>query len=179
EAVLLAQGDDAAQRQALDVLHDEEPAVALAVEVLDLDQVLVLHGGAEAGLVDEQLAEGLGALVLGEDQLDRHARRDAREALAARFVDQGHAPLRQGAHDPVAPQAFELAGAQGVGGGLHRLPRLRGIIAPAGGRAYIRSGAWTPSRCRPAARALAVASVSARREPLVRGSSGSSTRHWS
>jgi hypothetical protein len=98
------EADHAGQREPLHVLHDQEVALAVGVEVLNLDEVLVLHRSAQAGLVDEQLAERGAGGVVGQDDLDRHLRVNAGQRLPPTLVDEGHSALGEGPHDAVLPQ---------------------------------------------------------------------------
>ena len=53
DAVATTQAQDPPQGDPLDVLHHQVVAAILTVEVLDLDQILMLQQGADAGLVGE------------------------------------------------------------------------------------------------------------------------------
>jgi hypothetical protein len=82
---------DLAQVLAVDVLHgDEVLAVALA-QVEDLDNVRVVEGRGDAGLVEEHLDELVIVGVDGEDALDDELFAEALHPLLARQEDLRHA----------------------------------------------------------------------------------------
>ncbi len=115
-----AQRGDLGEGQPVDVLHHQVEAAGVLVEVLDLDEVLVLHHRAEAGLGDEQLLEGLGLGVVGQDPLDGDPGRDPGQALAPRLEDLRQPPLRKRPHHPVLPDSFGDSGREGRFSDGHR-----------------------------------------------------------
>ena len=93
--------DEAVERPALDVLHDDEVELVGLADVVDADDVGMVQGGGGAALAVEPLQ--------GADVLDLVRREDLQRDLPLqtrmlREVDRAHAALAERAEQAVRPQ---------------------------------------------------------------------------
>ena len=121
--------EDAVERAAVDVLHDEVQQPVGVPDGIDRDDVGMAQGGGRAGLAPEPLHQGRAGTERRGNDLDGHP---PVECNIVRGVDGGHAAATKLAEDLVLAQRsraeeLEFFGVCGVHGGGHPVGFLSGI----------------------------------------------------